>query len=162
PPSLELELGGLQAAATDDLLRRSAVEQRPAEDESEPMATFGLVHVVGRHQDGRALSGDAVDLLPKLAAADRVHTGRGLVEEQERRVVHGGARERYPLLPASRERAADLIAPLGQAGLLDRRFDPALALAAPDAVDARVEDEVFADRQILVQAEALGHVAAAL
>ena len=88
------------------------LEHPAAEDERQPMAALGLVHVVGGHHDGRALGGDRVDPLPELAPADRVDAGRGLVEEQQRRLVDGRAGQGQPLLPAARQGPGELLAAL--------------------------------------------------
>jgi hypothetical protein len=67
----------------------------------------------------------------------------------------GGARA--PLLPAAGQRAGELFRARGEAQPLEP-----FAHAAPavlNAVDARDEVEVLLDREVLVEAEPLGHVA---
>ena len=51
-----------------DADERHFIEQRAAEDESEPMAALGLVHVVRRDEHRRALRRELVDLIPEIAA----------------------------------------------------------------------------------------------
>src|SRR5262249_10223607 len=82
------------------------VEQAAAEDERQAVAALGLVHVVGRDQDGRALIREAVNLLPEVAPADRVDAGGRLVPEQQRRRVGRRARQRGAPLPAAQPPAA--------------------------------------------------------
>ena len=65
--------------------------------------------------------------------------------------------EREALLPAARQGAGKLLSPLGEAELVERCFDP---LTPPvEAADAGAELEILLDRQILVEREALGHIA---
>jgi hypothetical protein len=97
-------------------------------------------------------------LLPELAARHRVDAGGGLVEEQQRRRVHGGAGERQALLPA-RRRACRRAATAGACepcARAPRRPGPA-PRAAPRRCPRRTQ--VLAHAEVLVQAEALGHVA---
>src|SRR6185436_6310261 len=64
--------------------------------------------------------------------------------------------------PPARKRSGDLIAAAFQPRSLHRLADARAALGARYAVDAGVEAQVLGDGQVLVQAEALGHVADAL
>src|SRR5208337_2499381 len=83
--------------------------------------------------------------------------GGRLVEQQEPRLVQHAGGEREPLFPAARELSRQLVAavhePHALHDLLDRRP------AARHLVDAGDEVEVLEHRQVLVQAEALRHVA---
>ena len=72
------------------------------------MAALRLVHVVGGDEDGQAVLGEAVDLVPELAPRFRVDAGGRLVEEQKLRLVHDAGGEREALLPAAGERAGEL------------------------------------------------------
>ena len=128
------------ARAVDDLLGRADREQLAAEDERQPVAALGLVHVVRGHEHGRALVRDAVDLIPELAPADRVDARGRLVEEQQRRLVDRRAGQRDALLPAARERAGDLVAPIAQARSAPAPLRCARAWAScGHVVDAAVE-----------------------
>ena len=69
---------------------------------------------------------------------------------------HAG-RQCQPLLPAARQRAGELVLPCRQFQSLQRGVDPLLQAVQP--VDAADELEVLADGEVLVEAEALGHVA---
>src|SRR5690606_12868469 len=74
----------------------------------------------------------------------------------------GRAREGHALLPAARQRPGELLPTLTEARELEDGLDARAPAPARHAVDARVEVEVLLDGQVLVQAEALGHVADAL
>src|SRR5262249_7109131 len=86
--------------------------------------------------------------------------GRGLVEQEQLWLVQHAGGKRQPLFPAARERARQLIAPRCQTETLERLVDPLLQRL--HVVHAADEIEVLANREILVEAETLGHVANAL
>ena len=121
------------------------------------MAALGLVHVVRADQDGHAVFGEPVDLVPELAPGLRVDAGGGLVEQQQLGLVQDGRGQRQALLPAARERAGELVLAVGEAQPLERLGHP--LAASVHGVDAGDEVEVLLDAEILVEAEALGHVA---
>ena len=122
-----------------------------------PVAALGLVHVVGADQHGHAVGGEPVDLVPELAPRLGIDAGGGLVEQQQLGLVQHGGGQRQALLPAARERAGELVRAVGEAEPLQRLGHP---LAPPvQGVEAGDEVEVLPDGEILVEAEALGHVA---
>src|ERR1019366_3167237 len=92
----------------------------------------------------------------------RIDPGGRLVEEQQRGLVNGRARKRDALLPPARERPGQLPPTIGQPRALEDVVDAHAEPLDGHAVDPRVEGEVLGDGEILVQAEALGHVADAL
>jgi hypothetical protein len=67
---------------------------------------LGLLHEVRRDQDGHPLGRQAGDPSPKLAARQRIDSGRGLIEEQDFGLVHQGTGRRQALLIVKREIAA--------------------------------------------------------
>jgi hypothetical protein len=73
--------------------------------------------------------------------------------------VHERARERQALAIAAREVTGQLPLAPGQVGQPDHALDAPGALGAGDHVDARVEAEVLVDGEVVVEREALGHVA---
>src|SRR5262245_61730804 len=73
--------------------------------------------------------------------------------------MDGGARECDALFPAARQGAGELAAAIVETEGIERALHARAALLARDAVDACVEAEVLFDAQILVEAEALRHVA---
>ncbi len=83
--------------------------------------------------------------------------GGRFVEQQQLRARQRAGAERQPLLPAARQFAGDLLLAAGEAEPLDRRARGGDRLV--DAVDAGDEFQVLAHRKVLIQAEALGHVA---
>src|SRR5690606_19581085 len=73
------------------------------------------------------------------------------------RLVHDAGGEREALLPAARQRARELVLPIGQSESVERPVD----IVAPrrELVEPRDEVEVLPDREVLVEREALRHVA---
>src|SRR5213594_4207218 len=141
-------------------LRRAPVGDEPALiDEAEGVAQLRLVHVVGRHEDRRALVGQPPDDRPERPPRDRVDARGGLVEEDQPRAVHEGAREREPLPIAAGELARELARVPAEVAEAQHLLDACRAVGAGDHVDARIEHEVLLDRQVVVQREALRHVA---
>ena len=87
-----LELG--EGAVLDD---RALVQDRDAVGE-----LLGLVEVLRRQQHGRAALREILDGLPHLEARLRVEPGRGLVEEDDRRVADQAHRDVEPAAHAAR------------------------------------------------------------
>ena len=88
---LPLELVG--GALGDDL---AVVDDREAVGQG-----VGLLEVVGRQEDRRALLAEAADLVPHAGARLRVEAGRRLVEEQDRRAVDDPQADVEPALHAA-------------------------------------------------------------
>ena len=126
-------------------------------DVGDLVTALGLVHVVGRDQHGQPIGRERVDLAPELAPRLRIDAGGRLVEQQQLRVRQGAGAEREPLLPAARERAGKLLLATVKAEPLHHRLRGALRIG--EAVDARDELQVLAHREVLIEAEALRHVA---
>src|ERR1700761_2885233 len=76
-----------EADVIDDILDGAAGEEIAVGNVGEAVATLGFVHVVGGDEEGEALRGENVDLLPKVAAGLGIDAGGGLVEEEEARLV---------------------------------------------------------------------------
>src|SRR5581483_2033388 len=98
-----------------------------------------------------------VDLGPELASCLGVDAGSGLVEQQQLGARQDAGTECEPLLPAARQLARQLLL----AALKTEPLDGAARLPdrVGEAVDAGDELEVLEDRQVLVEAETLRHVA---
>jgi hypothetical protein len=91
--------GGLQLA------RRAVDHDLAAVDDGEAVAeSIGLFHVVGGQQHGRPLPADPLELLPQRCPALGVQALSGLVQEENRGLVH--------------QRAAQVQAPLHSARVL--------------------------------------------
>ena len=148
---------GAEPRLLDDLLGGAARDDGAVGDVDDAVAALGLVHVVGGDEHGQPVLGEAVDLVPELAPRLRIDAGGRLVEEQQPRLVHDAGGEREPLLPAAGERAGELVLAARQAEAVERLVDGLAEVR--QRIEPRDELEVLADRQILVEGEALRHVA---
>ena len=149
---------GDQAGLLDDLVGRAARHQLAIGDVGDLVTALGLVHVVGRDQHGDALGGVGMDLVPEGAPRLGIDAGRRLVEQQQL-AARAARRRRAPAAASSRPTGdpASWFWRVARPEPLERVVD---ALLQPvEAVDAADELEVLADGEILVEAEALGHVA---
>ena len=151
------DLPGMQRRLPDDLVRSALGQELSIGDIGEAMAALRLVHVVRADEHRDALGGERVELVPELAPRLRVHACGRLVEQQQLGVVQQAGGEREPLLPPAGERAGELLRPRAQTEPFEPLAHAALPVGHP--VHARDEVEVLLDRQVLVVAEALGHVA---
>jgi hypothetical protein len=114
---------------------------------------------VGGHEHRRAAVGGPVDHLPELAARDRVDAPRRLVQEENLRLVQGGDREGELLAPAERNGGHQVASGVLEAQLGQEPVSPLADGAVGEPVDAAVQPDVLADPEVLVQREALAHVA---
>jgi hypothetical protein len=79
------------------------------------MTAFRLVQIGSRDQDRHALSGELGQGIPELAAADRVDTGVGLVEEQDSWLPDEGACKRELLLHSAAKTSGQATGEAGHA-----------------------------------------------
>ena len=137
-----------------------ALEQHAALVEHQHLgAVLRLVEIGGAPHHADALLDQGVDHAPQLAPRDRVDADARLVEQQEPRRAQHGAGEPQLLLHAARERAGPAVGETGEIGERQQLLEGLLALPAHDAAQVGVEREVLQHRQVLVEAEALRHVA---
>ena len=117
---------------------------------------LGLLDVVRRHQDRRALAAQRVDQRPQLLADLRVEPDGRLVEQQQPRPVHERAGDQQPPAHPAGELVARRVGALGEVRDLQRAVDRGAALVARDAVQAREDGEVLARRELDVEVVELG------
>src|SRR6266436_8195087 len=98
-----------------------------------------------------------MDLVPELASRLRIDARGRLVEEKELRVRQRAGPEREPLFPATRELAGKLRLATLESEPLDHRTRRRRRVG--NTIEACDEFQVLAHREILVEAEALRHVA---
>ena len=168
-PRLFLKLGGKlhQAVAGHavggeiglfhDLVHRAVRQEFAIGDIRDLVAALGLVHVVGRNQCREAARSQRMNLVPELAPGLGIDAGGRLVEQQKLRMRQRAGAEREPLLPAAGQQPGDLVLAAGETEMLDhlaRRID-----RLRQAIDARDKLQVLLHRKVLVEAEALRHIA---
>ena len=138
---------------------RPAMADSAALHERDVGAALGLVHVGRGHEHRLALAVQPRDDPPELAAADRVHAGRRLVEQQQVGLVHQRGREHELLLHASREVLRLAVGELGEAHALEQRLRALAPHVGGHGADGREELEVLGDGEVGIHREPLGHVA---
>src|SRR5262249_36295264 len=148
---------GEETGRLDHLADRAARHDLAVEDIGDAVTALGLVHVMRRDKDGEAFARELVDLVPEFAPRLGIDARRRLIEQKQLRRMHDAGRKREPLLPAARELAGELIGTIREAEARERLLDR--RAPAPERIEPRDELEVLADRQVLVIAEALGHIA---
>ena len=128
------------------------------EDVGDVVAALGLVHVVGRDQHGDAARRRARGSRPRNRAAP---AGRRRRSARRAAAAWARAASRRPARGAasSRPRAARRAACAGPASPSLSSASSTRSRDAGRGVDAGDEGQVLLDRQVLVEREALGHVA---
>ena len=121
------------------------------------VTALGLVHVVGGDQHGEAIGRERMDLVPEIAPRLGIDAGGRLVQQQQLRIGQRAGAERQPLLPAAGQFAGELFLAALKADAVDHVARGPAGIG--QAVEPRDEFEVLPHRKVLVQAEALRHVA---
>ncbi len=125
--------------------------------DADPVAQRGgLIHVVGREQDGHAVVAKLADAVPDKQARGGVEACRRLVEEEHLRLVHERPRDHHPLHLTTGEEIDLLVPALREAELSEELVGPRVALARRHAVISGVEQQVLTKRQRPVEVVALG------
>src|SRR5215203_3060850 len=109
----------------------------------ESVALFGFFQIMSRHQDRCPRVRQLVDHAPECTTRKRVHTGGGLVQEKNARLVENGRPKRNALFPPTRKAARELLLFSLQTG---ERKDPLLLLLTfidRNTVHTRKEVEVL-------------------
>src|SRR5258708_6011768 len=96
-----------------------------------------------RDEKREPFGSELVNLLPEIAARLRVHTGGGLVEQEQLWLMNKARGEGEPLLPATRKLPRKLLLPPGEAKLLDAVLHDLLATL--HSIHARHEVQVLRD-----------------
>ncbi len=146
-----------KAGGGEDIMNGAAGQQMSVCDIGQAVAAFGFIHVMGGDKDGEAIGGKAVDFIPEVAAGLWVHPGGGFVEEEKAGFVDEAGGEGEALFPSPGELAGEL----GAAAFETERADrvPHGFGGIPDLVNIRDESQVFGDREVFIETEALSHVA---
>ena len=148
PPSRPRPRAGARAArrprpprrpvcSRDEVARRADRDGLPVRHDRHGVAeALGLLDVVRRHQDRRALAAQPVDQRPQLLAHLRVEADGRLVEQHEPRAVDQRAADQQPAAHAARELVDLRVAAVGEVGDLQHALDRRLrARRAGDAVE---------------------------
>ncbi len=110
-------------------------------DDGQPLAErVGLFHVVRGQQDGFAELVVFANDLPEQDAGLRIESGAGLVEKQDLRIVHHGARDGEALHHAAGKSAHHLIGAIGELEFFEQCVGALVAFFGGDAEVGAVED----------------------
>ena len=148
---------GRQLGGGEHILKRPLGEQLSVGDIGEAMAALGFVHVMRGDEHGQALRGQAMDFFPEIAARLRIDACCRFVEKEEFRPVDKAGGERETLFPP----AGKLPGELGFASFKPKTLQHLRYRlgGVRHFVDVGDEAQIFGQREILVEAEPLGHVA---
>ncbi len=153
---------GARACAREQVLRRAGGQHAPLIHGHQPIEACRFLHVGGGHQHAHAgpAGADAIDEFPELSAGQGIHTGGGLVEDQQVRVVDERAAQAQLLLHAARQFARGAMPERGQSGGMQQLVDTTLAFAAVMAEQPAEEIHVLEHRErgVKVLAQTLRHV----
>ena len=127
--------------------------------EAQPVAPLPLVEVGRGDEDGHPFFTHPAEDLPELLAGDGIDAVRRFVEDQEFRLVDEDAGEAQFLLHPAGELSRRPVREGEEVGEAEVEGLPRLALRAADSEDVHEKVDVLLDRQILIEAETLGHVA---
>ena len=132
----------------------TGVHQRDA------VAAFAFVHEVGGDEDGHpVLPGQVHQQIPEAVARPRVHTGGGLIQDQQLRFVHHRHRQGQALAHPQGQGAGGVVEHVFQAKLPGQAGDALGDLCRRQVKQAGVQLEVLAHAQFAVEGEGLRHVA---
>ena len=155
--------GILQRADTapgDEGGRAVADQHATGMHQRDTIAAFGLVHEVGRDEDGDLLAVRQVDHHPPEGVArDRIDAGGGLIEDQQGRFVDHRHRERQALPLAERQGRRQRVQHVEQLETASDLLDASRDRLLRQAEQAGVEVEVLPHGQLAVEREGLRHVA---
>ncbi len=114
----------------------------------DPVAAFGLVHEMGRDEDGDVvLAGELGEDLPEAVAGDRIDAGCRLVENEDVGPVDHGDRQRQPLPQAQGQRIGQGIGDVGEIEPADHLGDARGDGLRRQLEQARMQVEILRDRE---------------
>src|SRR5271156_3891425 len=122
-------------------------------------AALGFVHVVGGDKKSDAMAGKFEKQIPQLTARDRIDARGRLIEKKQFGFVEHGATKGEPLLPAAGKLRGEAIQVRDETIELDDFVHAALHVLGGKSIDAAIKSEIFENREIVVKAEFLRHVA---
>ena len=123
------------------VLGRALGDQAASVDDPDPVGQgVGLVEVLGREEDGHPQLGvEPADLGPDAGPAQRVETGRRLVEEQHLGAVDEGRREVEPALHPARVGADPPIDRIADVDQVEHLVSRLRISSRSEAVEAALE-----------------------
>ena len=148
------------AALLDEVRGRADGEHLARMHQRDAVAALGLVHEVGREEDGHAVVTRKIDQrAPERVAGDRIDTRGWLVENEHGRSVQHGHRKLQPLLHAKRQALRLGVGYLSEIISFQQLTDAALNLICREMIKVCVQLKILPDGKLAVERERLRHVA---
>ena len=139
--------------------RRPGEQQLAMIEKEHAIAGLGLVEIGRRPHDPDALLGQVLDHLPEFAARNRIDADARLVEEKQTRFLEERAGKAELLLHAARQLAGEPTRESLEIRQGEKLVERGRALGLRQPAQIGVQVEIFLNRQVLVEAEALRHIA---
>ena len=153
---VEADLEPLASHLRLQLVGRALGDHEPVVDHRDPVGeAVGLVEVLRRQEDGRALRDESLDRLPEGDAAAQVEPCRRLVEEQDRWAGDERGAEVEPSPHAAGVRADEPLARVGQVEGLEQLGRALARDAAAEVVEPADHLQVLEAGQVLVHGRVL-------
>ena len=144
------------AAGLDELRRRAGGEHASRIHERYSIAARGLVHEVGRDENGHALIARKIDQrFPEPVPRHGIDARGRLVEDEDLGLVDDGDGQRKPLANPQRQIQGALIEIIFKAEPFDQLGDARLCLLRRQVEKVRVKLEVLPDRELGIERERL-------
>src|SRR5216684_373135 len=140
-------------------LPHGAMDQElPVVQQRDVVADFlDLAEEVGAHEDRAAFSLERLDHITDLGHPPRIQSGRGLIEDEEFRLVQESLRNREALLHPLREFLDPVVRPVGQLDFLEDGLAAAFNLALWHTTEASHVRERLERRQVSVELRGLNY-----
>ena len=124
------------------------------------VAAFGLVHEMGRQEDGDPIIARKIDeRAPESIAGDRIDARGGFVENEHGRPVEHGNRQLQPLFDAKRQALGLGVGHIFQVVAFEQLVDAGLDLVGRQMVKLGMQIEILPHRKFAVEGKRLRHVA---
>ena len=147
---------GLATCALSCAGRALGDDHAPVDDPDAVGEDVGLLEVLRREKDGRALlAGEPLDLVPERGPRLHVQAGRRLVEKEDARVVQQREGEVEAALHAARVGLGLAVGGVGEADALEQLVAAPRALGARDALQPALQAHVLAAGQHRIERDVL-------
>ena len=150
-PVVDDDLDPLAADLRLELVGGAAGDDLAVVDDGDLVGQLvGLLEVLGREQERRALADEAADDVPHAEPAARVEAGRRLVQEQQPRPADQRAGEVEPAAHAAGVGLDDPVGGVGKVELLEQLVGALRGFARWQLVEPAEHPQVLAAGQVLV------------
>jgi len=161
--AVEFEHHRVLAKLVFDLAQRALQDHVALGHEADVVAQLlDLLHAVGGKQDGSVVAPQLQDDVAQEVGVDGVEAAKGLVEDEERRVVQQGRNELHLLLHAFGQLLGLEVGPAGGVEPVEPVIGARRGVGLREPLQGAQVHQLLFDAQALVEAPFLGEVAHAL